>query len=73
MRQQLDALRHMKCSAARPADPAEKTEHDGMMGGGMMMSGEMMKCRELMQTRLNMTIELMDHMMQEDEARNSPR
>ena len=36
------------------------------------MSGGMMKCHEMMQTRMDMMVGMMDQMMRHEDAQNAP-
>jgi hypothetical protein len=61
MHEQLGAMMHMGCAMGNEKS-GEPPTGGGMMGGGMM------KCHELMQTRMDMMIGMMDQMMRHEEA-----
>ena len=84
MHEQLASMQHMGCpmmgesagtmsGAAHPAMTNKGmpgNEGGGMIGQGMM-SGGMMKCHEMMQTRMDMMVGMMDQIMRHEEAQDA--
>ena len=69
MREQLTAMKGMDCGMGMAGASGEPMKGQaGSMAGGNMMSGDMMKCHEMMQSRMNMMVGMMEQMMRHEEA-----
>ena len=65
----LESMKHMKCGMEANKDANKDTAGQG----GMMAGGGMMKCHEMTQARMDMMIEMMDQMMEHEDAERAPQ